>query len=68
MGIRSLSLRCSALLVLDLSDCPLVDDLVLTVIASGSWQHLEELYLRNCIKVSDNGIAKLAQGQVSLIH
>eukprot|EP01035_Chromulina_nebulosa_P021049 gene21049-27276_t len=66
VGIRSLSLRCSALLVLDLSNCPLVDDLTLTAIASGSWQHLRDLFLRNCVKVSDNGVAKLAQGQVNL--
>ena len=64
VGIRSLSLGCSSLLVLELSDCPLVDDVTLTVIAAGSWQNLSEIYVRNCTKITDNGLAKLAQGQV----
>jgi hypothetical protein len=62
VGIRSMSLRNSHLVTLDLCDCLLIDDICLTIVAGGAWK-LQYLYLRNCARISDNGIVRIAQGE-----
>jgi hypothetical protein len=60
VGLRSLSLRCAQVVTLDFSYCPLLDDIALTVIASGNW-HLEKLILRGCTGITDTGVGKVAK-------
>ena len=62
VGIRSMSLRNSQLVTLDLCDCLLIDDICLTIVAGGAWK-LQYLYLRNCVRISDNGVVRIAQGE-----
>jgi hypothetical protein len=67
VGVRSLAVRCSKLLSLDLSRIPNVDDISLTVIAGGAWK-LTHVYFRQCDKITDNGLCRIAQGQGSSLR
>jgi len=60
VGLRSLSLKCYNIEIFNFNDCIHLDDLSLTVIASGGWR-LKELYLRNCGGITDSGIGRIAR-------
>jgi hypothetical protein len=60
IGLRSLSLKCHSIHTFIFNDCINLDDMLLTVIASGSW-NLRQLYLRNCRGITDTGISRISR-------
>lgn len=60
IGLRSLSLKCYNIDTFYFNNCVHLDDLSLTVIASGGWK-LKRLYLQNCRGITDTGISRIAR-------
>jgi hypothetical protein len=61
VGMRSLYLRCTKLVTLDMSLCTQLDDVTLTVVAAGAWK-IQYIHFKNCVGITDNGVSKLVQG------
>ncbi|OWZ19093.1 hypothetical protein PHMEG_0006720 [Phytophthora megakarya] len=66
MGLRLLAHNCSLVLV-DLSDCPQLNDVALQTLAAGCWM-IETFIMKRCRGVSDAGIVKIAQCCKDLRH
>ncbi|GMF10594.1 unnamed protein product [Phytophthora lilii] len=59
LGLRLLAHNCKLVLV-DLSDCPQLNDAALQTLAAGCWM-IETFIMKRCRGVSDAGIVKIAQ-------
>lgn len=58
IGLRSIALKNAFIITLNFNYCHLLDDIALTVIAGGCWR-IENLYLRGCLGITDNGVSRL---------
>jgi hypothetical protein len=66
LGLRLLAHNCKLVLV-DLSDCPQLNDAALQTLAAGCWM-IETFIMQRCRGVSDAGIVKIAQCCKDLRH
>ncbi|KAG7393491.1 hypothetical protein PHYPSEUDO_007328 [Phytophthora pseudosyringae] len=66
LGLRLLAHNCRLVLV-DLSDCPQLNDAALQTLAAGCWM-IETFIMKRCRGVSDAGIVKIAQCCKDLRH
>ncbi|KAE9358387.1 hypothetical protein PR003_g1294 [Phytophthora rubi] len=66
LGLRLLAHNCRLVLV-DLSDCPQLNDVALQTLAAGCWM-IETFIMKRCRGVSDAGIVKIAQCCKDLRH
>eukprot|EP00644_Phytophthora_capsici_P008048 jgi/Phyca11/573965/estExt2_Genewise1.C_PHYCAscaffold_580106 len=66
LGLRLLAHNCRLVLV-DLSDCPQLNDAALQTLAAGCWM-IETFIMKRCQGVSDAGIVKIAQCCKDLRH
>lgn len=66
LGLRLLAHNCRLVLV-DLSDCPQLNDTILQSIAAGCWM-IQTFIMKRCQRISDAGIVKIAQCCKDLRH
>ncbi|EEY61279.1 uncharacterized protein PITG_01550 [Phytophthora infestans T30-4] len=66
LGLRLLAHNCRLVLV-DLSDCPQLNDTALQTLAAGCWM-IETFIMKRCRGVSDAGVVKIAQCCKNLRH
>lgn len=66
LGLRLLAHNCR-LVVVDLSDCPQLNDTILQTIAAGCWM-IQTFIMKRCQRISDAGIVKIAQCCKDLRH
>ncbi|RLN88634.1 hypothetical protein BBJ28_00014996 [Nothophytophthora sp. Chile5] len=66
LGLRLLAHNCRLVLV-DLSDCPQLNDNALQTLAAGCWM-IETFVMKRCQGVSDAGVVKIAQCCKELRH